>query len=336
MNNILEWKTKIVGLVEKNESLAKAIARFLIMLAAYLLVYINLGYNSRIHIIVFPVILTILCTILPFSMGLPVLGGYVLLNLYGLGIEVMAIAAALMVLCYLLFLRFSPKKHFLVALTPVLWCFRIPYVAPIAVGLKSQPANGVATLMGTVLFFFLKGIRDNDSLFLAAEGSNSTSKLSVALAQLTGNTEMWVVLIAFMLTTSIVYIIRRKSIRNAWRIAIYCGFAVQVVVILGGKLIMGNFSGMIGFVIGAIVSVFLAIGFEFVMFHLDYTRVERTQFEDDYYYYYVKAVPKVLVKGQEKKVTTFGTSKAETVRKQDEEAKDKLAKELEIDPELLK
>jgi hypothetical protein len=66
------------------------------------------------------------------------------------------------------------------------------------------------------------------------------------------------------------------------------GFLVAVlhfnVSINAGKLIlMSLFSGLI------------AIVLEFFKRVLDYTAIERVQFEDDDYYYYVKAVPKVNV-----------------------------------------
>ena len=41
---------------------------------------------------------------------------------------------------------------------------------------------------------------------------------------------------------------------------------------------------------------------ELVFFSVDYSRTERVQFEDDEYYYYVKAVPKVVVATPEKTV----------------------------------
>ena len=44
---------------------------------------------------------------------------------------------------------------------------------------------------------------------------------------------------------------------------------------------------------------------EFFRFCLDYSRTEKVQFEDDEYYYYVKAVPKAIVAGTDKKVTRF-------------------------------
>ena len=45
------------------------------------------------------------------------------------------------------------------------------------------------------------------------------------------------------------------------------------------------------------------------MFSLDYTRIEHVQFEDDDYYYFVKAVPKITVTTPEKKVKRINTRK---------------------------
>lgn len=44
------------------------------------------------------------------------------------------------------------------------------------------------------------------------------------------------------------------------------------------------FSGILGVVAGLFLEVFF--------FSVDYSRTENVQFEDDEYYYYVKAVPK--------------------------------------------
>ena len=65
--------------------------------------------------------------------------------------------------------------------------------------------------------------------------------------------------------------------------------------------------------------------------NLDYTRVEQVQFEDDNYYYYVKAVPKIMVQAQQKSVKRFNQTQEDS-----EESKERLAKELEIDRSLLK
>ena len=48
---------------------------------------------------------------------------------------------------------------------------------------------------------------------------------------------------------------------------------------------------------------------QFFVFNVDYSRTEKVQFEDDEYYYYVKAVPKIVVARPEKKVKQINSQK---------------------------
>ena len=70
-------------------------------------------------------------------------------------------------------------------------------------------------------------------------------------------------------------------------------------------------------VVTIIISSFFAAAvgmvMEFFLFHLDYTRTEIVQFEDDDYYYYVKAVPKISVPKPEVQVKNI-TEAAEDAR----------------------
>ena len=54
--------------------------------------------------------------------------------------------------------------------------------------------------------------------------------------------------------------------------------------------------------------------YQFFVFAVDYSRTEYTQFEDDDYYYYVKAVPKIAVSAPDVKVRRINARKA--VRKE--------------------
>ena len=55
-------------------------------------------------------------------------------------------------------------------------------------------------------------------------------------------------------------------------------------------------------IFGLLVSVMLAMIYNFFFFSVDYTRTEYVQFEDDDYYYYVKAVPKIAISRTDVKV----------------------------------
>lgn len=307
MNKLLEMKTNLIGFVEKNEALAKAISRFVLMLTAYLLVFFLLGFYAKVHKPVLPVALAVISAFLPAGIGTMLLSAFLLLNLYGLGIEVTAVAAALLLLCYILYFRFAPGNGYLLAMTPIAWMFRIPYALPVTEGLISGAGSAVPVMMGTVVYYFLKALRANPSLFVGEESQNPLARFSAVVKLIIDNKEMWLVVGAFMLTALVVSVIRKTSIRNAWRLAIYVGVVIQTVTILIGKLVLGSMDGVIGLMVGSVISLGIDLVVEFFLFHLDYSRVERVQFEDDYYYYYVKAVPKVTVRAQEKKVTTFGS-----------------------------
>ena len=61
--------------------------------------------------------------------------------------------------------------------------------------------------------------------------------------------------------------------------------------------------------VGIAVSFLLAQIFRFFVFNVDYLRIESTQFEDEDYYYYVKAVPKVMVPVASLSVQNFSDSR---------------------------
>ena len=65
---------------------------------------------------------------------------------------------------------------------------------------------------------------------------------------------------------------------------------------------------VVSMVIGIAVSVLLSLVLEFFLFSVDYNRTEYVQFEDDDYYYYVKAVPKLTVTPPQREVKRFAVN----------------------------
>ena len=62
-----------------------------------------------------------------------------------------------------------------------------------------------------------------------------------------------------------------------------------------GDLMFDTNIPVLGTILGSIVAVGVGKVIEFFKFFVDYRRTEKVQFEDDEYYYYVKAVPKITV-----------------------------------------
>ena len=162
------------------------------------------------------------------------------------------------------------------------------------------------------------------------EKDAATSKIVVALNQLLGNREMYLVLAIMVVTLVIVYIIRKMSIEHAWAVAIIFGILCEAVGMIAGDMVLGISGKTITILVGSIISCVIAFVIQFLFFNLDYSRTERLQFEDDEYYYYVKAVPKAIVAGTDKKVTRFSGKE-----EQDRMTKKRFAEEMEIDEDLL-
>ena len=117
----------------------------------------------------------------------------------------------------------------------------------------------------------------------------------------------------------VVFAISRLSINYAWYIAILAGTIINV----AGLAVMtsgveGVSIGMV--VVGSILGGLLAAVIQFMGCTLDYAHKEYLQFEDDDYYYYVKAVPKIQITEAERTVKRFG-GKEEKPKKEKKEKK---------------
>ena len=110
----------------------------------------------------------------------------------------------------------------------------------------------------------------------------------------------------------VVYFIRRLSVDHSWEIAIGIGTVVNIVIHLAGALLPEVTVQIIALLIGSVVSAAIAFVVKFFVFSVDYTRTERVQFEDDEYYYYVKAIPKNVIAAPKKTVKKIAGQKKQT------------------------
>jgi hypothetical protein len=124
------------------------------------------------------------------------------------------------------------------------------------------------------------------------------------------NRSMWILAAALAAAVIVVYFIRRLETAHSWTIAIIAGTMVELFVILFGDMQYDTNVDLTKVFISAGVSLLLEFLVQFFCFMVDYTRIENVQFEDDDYYYYVKAVPKVTVSDSLRVVKTISTSES--------------------------
>lgn len=308
MTTIYELKEILRRIYARYGAYITPVAKFFVELLALLLIRSSFGYNERISATPIILILSLVACILPLGVSILIPAITILLDFYSLSLEVFLAGGAIMLILALVYLRFSPKTGYMIVLTPILFAFHIPYLMPAAAGLLFGPGAAVSVVCGAFLYYFLHGVSTNAPTLADNEDTSTTEKISAIVKQITGNREMILVVLVFLLMTILIYMIRRMSIAHAWTIAIITGFMTEFVILFGGFLAMGLSGRLVYVVIGNIVCVAFAFVLKFLFFSVDYKRTEKVQFEDDDYYYYVKAVPKIQVEPEEKQVRKYSTT----------------------------
>lgn len=288
--------------------------RFLVELIVLLLIRNSFGYNERLSSIPIILVFSLIAGLLPAGFSILIPAIVILADFYAISMEVFLAGGAIMLIMALLYLRFSPKTGYMILLMPLFFALHIPYAIPVAAGLLFGPSAAVSVACGTFLYYFLQGISTNAATLSSQDEIAMMEKASAIVKQITGNREMLLMILVFVLMTVLIYFIRRMSINHSWTIALIVGFMVEFITLLVGFVVLGLSSNIGYLVVGNIVSVGIAIVLKFLFFSVDYKRTERVQFEDDDYYYYVRAVPKIQVKPEEKQIRKYSTTQTQKKR----------------------
>ena len=302
MTSLLELKQYIKRFYIKYETYITYVWKFLLALVSIMVINNKLGYMDALTNVAIVMMASLLCAILPANFIVFIAAAFIIGHLYSLGVECALIAMVIFLLMFLLYFRFSPKDTLAVLLTPIFFFMHIPYVMPLAMGLLGTPASVVSVSFGLVISYMISYFSANATSFGSEDVQEAANEFSNIVSGIVGNKAMIVMIVAFAVALVLIYIIRRSSVDNSWKIAIAVGSVSLIIFILIGDILTDTQISIPGVIVGTIISALLMLVLEFFAFNLDYSRTEKVQFEDDEYYYYVKAVPKVTVATPERKV----------------------------------
>ena len=316
MTGLLELREYLKQSYAKYEVYLKPCVKFLMALVSLIAINVSMGYMNVLKNPAIVLVVALMCSFMPKNFVVIVSAMWILLHSFSLAAECAIVVAAVFAIIFLLYLRFSPKDTIVVLLTPLLFAFRIPYVMPVVMGLLGGPMSVASVSCGVVAYYIVKFMIDNVTVFSAADAETGSQKFRIMLDGMLDNKAMLVTIVVFALVLLIVYMIRRLSIDNAWTMAIISGISVCAVLLLVCEFIMELQFSVIAIAIGSIISFFICLGIQFLEFNVDYTRTEIVQFEDDEYYYYVKAVPKNVLAVPDKKVKRINKQHKKVAAKQ--------------------
>ena len=301
MTKLLLWKQKVKEFYGEHDFWITPLFKFLLAFVVFSQINGLLGFMRQIDNIFVVLILSLICAMFSINVMTILACLLILGHCYAVGIETAGFAAVLLILLMILFLRFTSEDNVALILTPISFTLHIPAAVPVGCGILRGASSAVPSGCGVILYFFMKLVKDRATVLQGNE-TEPLQKLQLLLDGVLKNEEMWLTVVVFAAVVVIVSVISRASFDYAWRIAIVTGAVVYIVIMVFGSMFMSVSTELAGIILSGVAAIIIGFVIEFFELGVDYSRTENVQFEDDEYYYYVKAVPKVVVQMPEKQV----------------------------------
>ncbi len=247
------------------------------------------GVLANIFVVVF---VSLILSLMPVRTTTIVSSLFIIGHSLSIGLDAAALTGVVLLILVLLFLIYVPDDAHALIFMPMAMFFGIPVLVPIAWGLRRRPASILAVGSGVVVYHLLGVLVKCADLPPVESMSGYVERLATIAGRFIGNTNMAADAMAACLTLIIVYAIRNLDADYVFEAAIVCGAAVYAAVLFFANTAVGGSLNVFGTVFGSVLSAVIMLAVNYFFFRLDYKSSERLVFEDDKYYYYVKAIPK--------------------------------------------
>jgi hypothetical protein len=309
MMSLLVFKERLKEFYARFEIYITPVIKFLFSLLAFSLMNKNIGFMTKLTEPYIPLVLALVCSFLPYGAISFLAAGFMLAHLSGISLEITLVMAVFIVVVGLLYYGFQPGDSYLLVLTPVFFLLKIPYAIPLIVGLSGSVISVIPVSCGVFIYYTLLYVKQNAGVLTNDMSVDQVVKFMQLMKVLLSNKLMLVMVTAFALSLVVVAVTRSLSMDYSWIIAIVAGSIAQLSVIFVGDIVADVSVSVIRLLVGILFSIVIAGIYTFFVFAVDYSRTEYVQFEDDDYYYYVKAVPKLTVSAPDVKVQKINARK---------------------------
>ncbi|MBR6536182.1 MAG: hypothetical protein IKT67_03200 [Lachnospiraceae bacterium] len=290
---ILELRAHILRFLQKFQLVVEPVVKFIIAFAVFHSINKAIGHHEMLMSLPAELLLSLLGTFTP-SILLVLLAAVVsLVHVYVASPLLSILVAIIMVILYCFIARFSGKYGYVVLAVPILFLLKIPYVVPLILGLIATPMAIIPAACGVIVYRLFVVI-SNVALVEESMGIEDILLMYIdVIDRLLADKQMLITIGVFFIIILAMYLMRKLSIEYVFEISIAVGAIVCILGFLAADTMMQTEMNIVSMVFGTVGSMVIALVFQFFRLALDYTAVERVQFEDDDYYYYVKAVPKM-------------------------------------------
>lgn len=314
MYYLLELREKMKKVYASYNVYIRPTVKFLLALLSFILLNASIGYMSKLNNPFLSILLSVLCAFLPGQLMILVLSLFMMAHLYAISAELAVIALCVLVVMYLLYLRFAPRMGYIIIITVMMCGLKLYAAVPIIIGIGLGAASIVPVSFGMLVYVIVKTASEYEAALTNSSVTDTVQHISYLAESFVNDRAFIVMVLAAVVTIIVIACIKKMTIDNAWTYALIAGAVVEFLIYIVGILALHAKFGIVSLILGLIIGIVGGYVCKVLLFSVDYKRTEYVQFEDDEYYYYVKAVPKVTVVNEDVRVKQINgkkTKKAE-------------------------
>ena len=303
MTPFMRMRESVRNLIRAHEIAFDRIGHGFIMLVCLAAIAWGFPFAGGIDSVWVILVLSVLGMFMPFSAQALLVIVFLLVNLFALSGQIAGVTAVIILAAYAFCSVFlAQKTHYIPGFVAArLWS--APGIIPMQIALLGSLNEVVVVISGAVVSFYLQEVHVNAGLL--KDGENQMPVIDFIRERIIANQMFYVYIFAMIVMFLAVYTIRSMNIAHSWGISVVGGTAAEFLILLSGYLLIGSRKNIPMLILGNIVVLLVGAATNYLYRDFDYTRTEKVQFEDDDYYYYVTAVPKIRLTEEKKEVKTI-------------------------------
>jgi hypothetical protein len=302
MMPLLVFREQVKNFYHRYDIYIIPVVKFIFALISFITINNEIGYDARLKSLPVTLALSLLCAFTPSAVMVLLAALIAIIHIYFISPIISIVIIILMMIIYFLFARFTPNLGYIILAIPILFFLKIPYTIPLLLGIISTPIAIIPTACGVVVYYVFQVINTAISMQVNKSVEDILQLYTNILDSVVGNKQMIMSIVIFALILIVVFYVRRMKFDYAFEISVAAGALTSILGFLVSDLILDKAEQILAMILGTIVSAAIVLIVQFFQLTLDYSGVEHVQFEDDVYYYYVKAIPKITVTTPQMKV----------------------------------
>ena len=293
MKELLNIKNKVRDVIRKYEEIIFPVLRLIWCFVVFTNIHSMFHYMDLFDRKLVIFLLAVLCAVVPDWVFVFAAGAMIGVNCFSVNIEVGLAFAVVFMVMYCMYIRFFPKFAYAIFLVPICYAFGMPYLAPMLIIVITGLGGALPAAFGVMLYYFSNCVSALHVQLTGAEDDAKVEVLGYFVDHFVKNKEMYMVMLIFALVVVGASLVYRLSFPFSHYAAVGVGVVFCLLFTVIFASVMGQTADTSAALGGSLLGLLLGLILELVKGVLDYPHAQRIQFEDDEYYYYVKAVPKL-------------------------------------------